>query len=120
MFPGIVQRAEYFAGPMPSPATMKAYEDVLPGLAEKIVAMALDEGKHRRRIELGLLRVTQAGVLSAFILALTLIVGAIFLLHEGRQLGGLAALVLAVGSLVGAFIIGKHTPNPVDQAEVQE
>src|SRR5438046_632249 len=40
-----------FQGPLPQPEILKAYQDLLPGLAERIIAMAEDEAAHRRRIE---------------------------------------------------------------------
>lgn len=36
-----------FSGPIPPPSIIKGYEDILPGTAERIVAMAENQAKHR-------------------------------------------------------------------------
>jgi uncharacterized membrane protein len=40
-----------FAGPLPPPGLIKGYEEVCPGAAQRIIAMAEAQGKHRRQIE---------------------------------------------------------------------
>lgn len=78
-----------------------------------------DEEEHRRRVEIGLLRVTQGGLVCAFVMGMTLILGAIYLLHEGQELGGLSTLVAAITGLVGAFIFAKRTRSVVDQSHTE-
>lgn len=43
--------AEAFAGPLPSPADLAAYERVSPGLANTIADLAKEEQKHRHKCE---------------------------------------------------------------------
>ena len=43
--------AEHFTGPLPPPQALAQYNEIIPGLAERIVAMAEEEAKHRRSIE---------------------------------------------------------------------
>lgn len=38
-------------GPLPHPEILKQYENVYPGAAEKMFAMATEEGKHRMELE---------------------------------------------------------------------
>lgn len=40
-----------FTGPIPPPDLLRAYENILPGLADRVVSMAEKEGDHRRRQE---------------------------------------------------------------------
>lgn len=40
-----------FTGPIPPPELLHAYEQILPGLADRVVLMAEKEGDHRRRQE---------------------------------------------------------------------
>ncbi|WP_312316640.1 DUF2335 domain-containing protein [Stenotrophomonas sp.] len=42
---------ERWQGPVPSPATLAGYEDVLSGLADRIIRMAEQEGAHSRLVE---------------------------------------------------------------------
>lgn len=43
----IVARAESFAGPLPPPDLLKKYDEVLPGMAKRILAMAEEEQRIR-------------------------------------------------------------------------
>ena len=42
---------QYFQEPTPLPIVLRGYEDVLPGGAERILAMVERQSSHRRRIE---------------------------------------------------------------------
>jgi uncharacterized membrane protein len=48
--PQITQVAT-FSGPLPHPASLKEYDNVLPGLAERIVVMAEAEARHRHDMD---------------------------------------------------------------------
>lgn len=47
----MVQRSISHSGPLPDPDTLQRYEQVLPGLAERIVAMAEKQSDHRQSLE---------------------------------------------------------------------
>lgn len=47
----VVQVARQFSGPLPSPEMLQGYENTHPGLADRIVAMAENEQKHRHQLE---------------------------------------------------------------------
>lgn len=42
---------EFFEGPIPHPTILRQYEQVFPGAAERIVAMAEKQSQHRQKIE---------------------------------------------------------------------
>lgn len=46
-----VQMRNSFSGPLPHPALLKAYNEACPGAGDRILAMAEEEGKHRRHLE---------------------------------------------------------------------
>lgn len=48
---GISAQITAHSGPLPDPLVLKTYEQVLPGLAERIVKMAEGEVDHRHQIE---------------------------------------------------------------------
>ena len=43
-----------FSGPIPPPNIIKGYEEVLPGSADRILAMAEKQSNHRQEMEKGL------------------------------------------------------------------
>lgn len=46
--PLLVARSQSFTGPLPPPEILQGYESVCSGLANRIVAMAENQGDHRR------------------------------------------------------------------------
>lgn len=45
------QISSTFEGPIPPPALLREYNQILPGAAERIIAMAENEGRHRQALE---------------------------------------------------------------------
>jgi len=117
LFPAHIEvHTARFSGPIPPPALLREYEAVLPGLAGRIVGTAEEEAKHRRRMERSLLHLSFAGLGLGGLIVLVTIVGGIWLLHEDRNIGGLAALTAALVALVAAFL-GRDPKPPADTAE---
>ena len=56
--------------------------------------------------------VTLIAPLLAFVVAMTVIVGGLFLIYSGKSIEGIASVVTAVAGLVGAFIYGKRQQPP--------
>lgn len=48
---GITLTRTFMMGPLPPPSVLKAYDDVMPGLAERIINSWEAESSHRRRQE---------------------------------------------------------------------
>jgi uncharacterized membrane protein len=100
-----------YAGPLPPADQIRAYEEVLPGSADRILAMAERQQEHRHELE----RVTinEAanrswwGLRLGFVIALTVIgvgAGAIF---TGHALAGFALIVAQAAVLAGVFVVGR-------------
>jgi uncharacterized membrane protein len=92
---------------------LSEYEQVVPGLAERIVTMAETEGNHRRSIEGRLVRLSERGLATGFILALVSVLGGLVLLWNGNTLEGLAPLVLAIAGVVTVLVLQRGAP-PAD------
>src|SRR5262249_35575316 len=77
-----------YEAPLPPPNMMQAYEEILPGSADRIIAMAERQSVHRQGMETNVVHsnsVTERrGQIFAFILGLVGLVGAIWLAHEGK------------------------------------
>jgi uncharacterized membrane protein len=102
---------EFYKGPLPSPDTLKKYNDMLPDAADRIFKMAERSQVHRENIECQQMDIIKARVESeskkinkgqnyAFIIALTGIAGAItcaFIdqVTIGSVLGGSTVVTLA-------------------------
>ena len=122
----VAMHAEY-SGPLPHPEILQAYEQVHPGIAERIVQRFEKESDHRQAIELKVVDAqinrdnadvseVKRGQLFAFVLgAMGLLVGGAVALYgptdahayAGAGIGG----VTLVG-LVTAFIVGRRNTQP--------
>ena len=104
-------RASSFSGPIPPPAVLADYDHVVPGSADRILAMAESNARHRREIEAKVVdsncRAQSRGQVLAFVLALTTIVAGSLLIYAGHEGKGFAMVVTAAGSLIGAYLWGR-------------
>jgi hypothetical protein len=72
------------------------------------------EGQHTHRLELekhvikSNVSAQKLGTILGFIVAMTVVIGGMFLVHEGKSGEGLAAILTALASLVGVFLYSKH------------
>lgn len=103
------------SGPLPHPAVLERYNQIVPGGAERIFKWVEDQSSHRRHLEKirveGGLRNELLGQTLGFIIALLVITGGFLLIWNGKDIGddigGAAAVVAALAGLVGVFIYGK-------------
>lgn len=106
-------------GPIPDPSTMGRYEDITPGLADRIMRMAEKEQDHRQNSQTFILTSRDAimrenksierhGLNLAFALALTALVLGAILSGMGRDLTGFGLLLTAVGGLATVFLYTRR------------
>jgi uncharacterized membrane protein len=104
--------AEFFEGPLPPPQTLAEYDKICPGSASRILAMAEAQSQHRQELEKHVVvsncRTQDRGPILGFILAAGVIVIGGYLILQGKELTGLAALVAALAAIVVPFIYGKR------------
>jgi uncharacterized membrane protein len=103
---------EAFSGPIPHPQALRAYEEVMPGLAERIVGWTEDEARHRRLVERSLVQLSWGGLCSAFLLAMAAILGGMLLAWSGRSAVGFVGVLGALSGLVIVFVAGQRNLAP--------
>jgi len=100
-----------FSGPLPPPELLKGYNEAFAGCAERVVAMAEAQSRHRQALENRVVNSNCANETRAqwfaFILALVIIGGGVYLLATGKSVQGFSAIILAVASLAGALVYGR-------------
>lgn len=108
-------QAGYFSGPIPPPSILARYNEVVHDGAERILAMAERQSKHRELLEsqvvTGNLESQRRGSLYAFVLALVTILGGIFLIYRGMNTSGLATVISALVGLVSIFFYSQRMQN---------
>lgn len=103
----IIQQAGY-SGPIPPPSALAAYEEVLPGSAERILNMAEREQQHRHDIIERTVRLEgrlgPMGMIFAFIIAITFFVVAAWLIDDGHGTEGTILATVDLLALVTVFV----------------
>jgi len=105
-------QTEFFSGPIPPPSYLARYNDVVPNGADRILSMAERQSVHRESLESKVvdenLKSQRQGQNRAFILALIVVIGGIYLMSKGMSGWGFAAIITSLTSLVSVFAIGKR------------
>jgi uncharacterized membrane protein len=100
-----------FSGPLPPPEILRAYNEIIPDGAHRILLMAEKEQTHRHAQENrendGNLTLAKRGQLIGGGLALLAIVGAIYLLATGRSATGLSVLAGVAATFGTAFVYDR-------------
>jgi len=116
-FPGDIRVAQVsatYSGPIPLPAHLREYEQVLPGSADRILAMAEDEAHHRRTSEGRLIRLSEWGLLAALLIALVGVIGGLYVTLRGKSLEGMGTIGVTIVALVTVFALRKEPPGESD------
>ncbi len=80
-----------YMGLLPPPSSLQGYEAVLPGAAERILALAERQLRHRQDFDSGRLRISARIATAA---------------HRERMWGIVLGFVLSAGALGGAIVAG--------------
>ena len=103
-----IVEAASFSGPLPPPSMFREYDSILPGSAERILAMAEKEQDHRTTWENKALdtiaRQGNIGQWFGLLIAILCIGGAIYLAVSGHRWVAIALAVATAVGLVGRFI----------------
>lgn len=118
-------RSKVTLGPLPAAEELESYGRVLPGLDQKIVQWAEDEGKHRRemqKLELGFARDAMASDVGTqrlvvwLLFAISLIFACLmgYALYLNSAPAAIAAVVGAIAPIVGAFSIRRKSQKEAE------
>lgn len=123
---------EFFAmqykGPIPPPTMLKQFDQVVEGAAKQILDDAHAQSQHRREMERMQVEAAisqgRLGQIFAFVIALLVIGGGIYLVATGQSAEGLALLLPGLAALLGLFIYeargggnGAELPQPPSEPE---
>ena len=104
--------AAKYEGPLPHPAVLERYEELLPGAAERVFISWEKESEHRRQAEDYVLRqaysVETRGQILGFILALCFLAASVWLIGQGHAASGIALIFAEIATLAGAFLYGRR------------
>ncbi len=104
-----------FSGPLPPPGVLAEYERIVPGSAEKVINLTMDQARHRMDLETRVvdsdINDSRMGLIFAFLTGLAGFAAAVLVAKLGY---GTASSIIGGGTLValvGAFIYGLRGKN---------
>jgi uncharacterized membrane protein len=107
-----VAKAETFAGPLPPPVVLEKYNQIVPGAADRIIAMAENQSQHRRELESTVIGSeianSRLGLHYGLIIGLTAIIGGVICIMAGHETGGSIIGGAGLSGLVGVFVYGSR------------
>jgi len=118
----VVQAVEY-SGPLPPPAVLQRYDQVVPGAAERILRMAEDQSRHRQALESVVVRSGSRDSLLGIMAASTTCLGFLWLTYyaisRGHVLTGSFLGTVNIVGLVSVFVYGTRTKSRERQSRME-
>lgn len=103
----------HFSGPIPDPHTLRTYDELVPGAADRILKMAENQSTHRRELEKIAVksgaRNSLFGIICAFIIAVVTVTAGAYVIVNGQQWGGTILGSAGLVGLVGVFVYGTNS-----------
>jgi len=110
-----------FQGPLPHPNILKEYNDIIPNMAERLVAMVEEREKHDMEMESKIvreqIRQSRTGQWIGASITFILIIGGIVLVYMGHDLAGATISTGGVGGAAITFFRGKRKQQEESQQE---
>jgi uncharacterized membrane protein len=93
--------------------TLERYDQIVPGAAERILAMAEEQSSHRKRMEDIVVRSRSRdsllGIIAGFLLALATIAAGTFVINRGYVWSGTLLGSAGLVGLVSVFVYGTNS-----------
>lgn len=119
---GQIIKQEY-SGPLPPPHALEQYNNIIPDGAERIMAMAEKQGKHRRELEKKALntdsRNSLLGIISALIIGLAAIIASVIVVLKNHVWPGTILGSAGLVGLVTVFIYGTNQRRSEREAKAK-
>lgn len=99
-------------GPIPDPMTLRGYEDICPGAADRILKMAENQSSHRQDMEKSVIstrsRDSLLGIIAGFLIATSGVICGTVIIVKGYELTGFVISGGTLTAIVSSFIYGTR------------
>lgn len=113
------QKIEMYRGPIPPPAMLREYNEIVPGSGKKILDSGLKESEYRRSFNNknlnAIVNQDKRRDWMAFIIGLLLIIGGFWLIYIGHKIVGSIFSGATAISLVGLFLGQSNSMTKKDK-----
>ena len=106
---------EAYEGPIPHPRILNGLKDINENFPGRVFQMAEKEQLHRHQMDKQNLKnhsfMTKAGLIFAFIIAISCISAGLYLLINDKSVTGFALILTPVATIIASFLFRKKEPN---------
>lgn len=103
---------EFRSGILPAPDDLAKYEELLPGVTNRLLTTYESQVNHRIELEKIVIKGDSCrallGQILSFIIVMSVLCISGFLFYLGKSIAGLSAVVLALASLIPSFIYSRN------------
>jgi len=107
----VIQETTHYQGPVPPPSLLREYDAVVPGSAERLLAMAESQSAHRQDLERTVIhgdsRRAWAGLWVGALMGAGIIFAGTYVAIARSPSAGASIVIGTVVSLVGVFVTGS-------------
>lgn len=109
----VISHAEMtYSGPLPLPQHLERYEAICPGAADRIIAMAEAQTKHRQKLENDVIKTngrnSTLGVCFGGAVAILAMIFGADIIKSGNEISGYIMMFGPLSALIGVFVYGKQ------------
>lgn len=108
---GVTIQEQQYSGPVPPPEILHGFEQIVPGAAERILAMAEENGKHQREMEKKALtvafRTVLIGQIFGLVIGILAFITCIVALYLGSENTAMTIGGVTITGLVAVFVTGR-------------
>jgi len=112
------------SAPLPPPGDMRAYQEIVPDLPERLLANLEHQTKHRTEMERIALRAsindTKRGQYCALTIACVFLFGALYCAHIGATVVACTIVGSTVTGIVSAFLYTQHSKSNNNKEKQKE
>lgn len=109
--PGISIQEHQYSGPVPPPEILSGFEQIIPGAAERILAMAEENGRHQREMEKAAITfasdTVKRGQVYGLIIGILAFITCIVALLLGSESTAMTIGGVTIVGLVAVFVTGR-------------
>ncbi len=115
---------QHHSGPLPAPAVLREYDDIVPGAAKTIIALFEKQSNHRIEMEKHVTREdvkrSYWGLAAGFVLSFVCITGSIWLVSQDHDAAGTIIAGGSVATLAGVFVYGTNSRKKERESRVKQ
>ena len=102
-----------FSGPLPPPELLARYDEIVPGMADRLMTTFEKQADHRMKLEMTVIsgdtRRAWWGLVLAFVFGMVLLGASVYMIANGFEVAGIIVIVTELATLGGSLVYSTYT-----------